>query len=162
MADEKKTGLEKLKAAEPAVVEKTQREAELEAQIATLQDQLKARDESTTRAVRPSEKVTTGEDPYRFEVGPTSPKHKGVLPTKTVTCCDESEAIRWYCVTVADPSNPAKQVDPVVYPISAKCLDEDKRQKRIHSAKYLAMIRSKAEAGNPLTDAEQALLVANL
>lgn len=143
--------LARLEAAEAALKERERAIAEKEESLRA------AEDSSAVRPVRPSEAVCVG-DGYEFEVVPL--KASSGLPTKRVRACDESEAIRWYVATTASPENPGKQVDPVKHPLAATSKDP-RREERKKQALILASLRAKAERGNMLTEAEQALLDAD-
>ncbi len=67
-------------------------------------------------------------DGYEFEVSPA--KKDSPLQVKRIRACDESEAIRWYVATTPSPENPGKQVDPVKHPLTAKCLDAKREDRR--------------------------------
>lgn len=139
--------LAKLEAAEAAM------KAREEALTAREESLLAQKDSSALRPIRPSEAVTIGNG-YKFEVSPVNPAHN--LPKKEIECCDESEAIRWYVATTSDPEKPGKQLDPVKYQLTVKCLDPRKAADRAAALK-LASIRAKAARQGILTDEEQRL-----
>jgi hypothetical protein len=142
---------ERLAKLEQAEASLREREKALEAREESLAN---AKDSGAVRPVRPSEAVCVGEG-YEFEVKPT--KADSTLPTKTISCCDESEAIRWYVATTPSPENAGKQVDPVKHPLKATCLDARRESQRKQTL-MLANLRAKAERGNMLTAQEQAML----
>ena len=111
-------------------------------------------DSGLNRKVRVATDVVLGEG-YEFEVGLLKP-HPG-LPKKTIRCCDESEAIRWFILTNAHPDKPGVQIDPSAHPVTAKCVD-GRRDERIKKDKLIGNLRSKAERGQILSDVEQTLL----
>lgn len=141
----------RLEQAEASLKEREKAVAEREESIRA------AEDSSAVRPVRPSEAVCVG-DGYEFEVSPA--KKDSPLQVKRIRACDESEAIRWYVATTQSPENPGKQVDPVKHPLTAKCLDA-KREERRKQALLLAALRAKAERGTLLTPEEQALVDAD-
>ncbi len=64
------------------------------------------------------------------------------LPRKTVRCCDESEAIRWYAQTTPHAKQPGKALDTAKYRCTARCLEEPRRQAKIileHKKAFLRM-----------------------
>jgi len=143
--------IKRLEQAEASLKEREKVVAEREESIRA------AEDSSAVRPVRPSEAVCVG-DGYEFEVSPA--KKDSPLQVKRIRACDESEAIRWYVATTPSPENPGKQVDPVKHPLTAKCLDA-KREERRKQALMLAALRSKAERGTMLSPEEQALVDAD-
>lgn len=131
---------------------------EREKELSDREEAIRARqDSSAVRPVRPSEVVCVGEG-YEFVVSPM--KADSPLQAKTIRCCDESEAIRWYVATTQSPENPGKQVDPVKHPLKATCNDP-KREQRRKEALILASLRAKSERGNLLSEPEQELLDAD-
>lgn len=141
----------RLEAAEASLREREKEISEREEAIRAQQDS------SAVRPVRPSEVVCVGEG-YEFTVSPM--KADSPLQSKTIRCCDESEAIRWYVATTQSPENPGKQVDPVKHPLRAVCNDP-KREQRRKEALILSSLRAKAERGNLLTEDEQRMLDAD-
>jgi hypothetical protein len=110
-------------------------------------------DGGTARAVRPSERVLRG-DGYKFTVGPIG---KGSsLPIKTIECCDESEALRWYCATTEDPDpkKKGKQVDPTHAKLQVECVDP-RRSKSVLTQQRVGYLRRKMEGGQVLTETEE-------
>lgn len=103
------------------------------------------------RAVRPSERVLKG-DGYKFRVSPMG-KNDG-LPAKEVECCDESEALRWYCATTEDPKKKGKQVDPTHAKLQVECIDP-RRAKSVQKQQRVSYLRRKIELGQVLTEAEE-------
>lgn len=136
---------QKIEAAEKALAAREAALIEKEADLKALADS------SGNRPVRPSEAVCIGEG-YLFEVRPK--KADAGLPTKEIRCIDESEALRWYVATTPSPENPTKQVDPVKHQLEAICKDPARAERR-NAALRLALIRSKAERGVPLTPEEE-------
>lgn len=110
---------------------------------------------------RPQAKPYAGENGgYKFVVVPkyTDPKLSHLKPME-VTCCDESEAIRWYCE--ANESHPGSglALDTVTIglQLTAKCLDES-RKASILIQKKLAAIRNKLERNMAMSDEDEQLM----
>ena len=79
------------------------------------------------------------------------------LKPRRVTCCDESEAKRWYCQANEMKLGSGIPVDPVKVRLEVKCLD-DKRAKSLMRQKQVSVLRQKVQAGQVLSEADQALL----
>lgn len=139
--------LAKLEAAEAAMKVREEALQAREESLAALKDS------GAVRPIRPSEAVTIGEG-YLFEV--SGAKLDSKLEPKKIACCDESEAVRWYIVTTADPENPGKQLNINKHPLNVKCLDPRKAADRA-AALRLAGIRAKAARQGMLTEEEQRL-----
>jgi hypothetical protein len=150
---------------EPSLEERLAKLEQAEAAMKAREEALQAREDSLAamkdsgaiRPIRPSEAVTVGEG-YLFEVSGKSTNSK--LETKQITCCDESEAVRWYVLTTSDPERQGKQLDVNKYPLNVKCLDPRKAADRVAAMK-LASIRAKAARGGLLNEEEQGLLEAD-
>lgn len=145
--------------------------SEMEAKLQAAQeraDQLEAKlkqqaEETAGLKVRSGEKPFAPEDGgYKFEVGP-SPKVAEKYPELkrvTVNAVDESEAIRWYCMTHSYPPKSGNRVDPVKIPLTADCKDPRRKQLENHK-KQLAAIRRKLDSGTALSDADRKVFEAN-
>jgi hypothetical protein len=156
MADGDKSisGIEKamreLEAREAAIAKKEKEVADREMAIVA------AEDSSKTRPLRATEDVFKGDFPYLFQV--KSVNNNPEVKTKTVECCDESEAKRWYQVTTPHPKNPTKQIDLVVYPVDVVCLSPE-RELRFSKEKRLSHALKRLEAGFSISKEDQQLLV---
>jgi len=150
---------------EPSIEDRLAKLEQAEAALRAREEAVQAREDSLAaqkdsgaiRPIRPSEAVTVGEG-YLFEV--SGAKVGSTLETKQISCCDESEAVRWYVLTTSDPEKPGKQLDVNKYPLKVKCLDPRKAADRAAALK-LAGIRAKAGRGGLLTEEEQTLLEAD-
>lgn len=138
--------LAKLRAAEETIARLTAEQEEAQRREAGLK-------------IRPGElPLRMAEGSYEFEVGPMLEKDKDKCPTTTVTCVDESEAIRWYCASYDYPKGSKKQVDPIQIKLRATCKD-NRRNQLINLKKQIAVIRTKVEAGQPLSKNENDMFV---
>lgn len=108
----------------------------------------------------PGEKAFAGVEGYKFRVTPI-PKKDGDqfshLKPQEVEACDESEALRWYCVANESRPGSGQALDPMkvrlkVEPIGRKRADSVMRQKQIGA------LRLKVQAGLPLSTQESTLL----
>lgn len=144
---------------------------DLEAKLQAAEAKLKSAEEELKRQAEETAglKIRSGETPfapedggYKFEVGP-SPKAAEKypdLPRVEVNAVDESEAIRWYCLTHSYPAKSGNRVDPVKVPMLAVCKDPRRKQLENHK-KQLAAIRRKLDSGTALSDADNKLFEAN-
>lgn len=96
-------------------------------------------------------------DDYLFEVKCNDPS--AGLPTKTVRCCDESEAIRWYAVTTPHPSQPGKALDTAKYRCIATNKEEEKRVKRIALEHRKVYLRNQYKNGSKELTTEELELI---
>lgn len=102
-------------------------------------------------ALNPGTRVTIGNG-YRFKV--ESLKEGTKLKPAEVCCCDESEAIRWYCCTTENPDRPGRQIKPDEERLKATCLDEKARMGRIIHDRHISMLKQKLNMGHSLTQDE--------
>lgn len=110
----------------------------------------------------PGEKAFAGVEGYKFRVTPIpkkdgNPDQFSHLKPQDVEACDESEALRWYCVANESRPGSGQALDPMkvrlkVEPIGRKRADSVVRQKQIGA------LRLKVNAGLQLTEKESALL----
>lgn len=94
---------------------------------------------------------------YKFEVGPVNVDKFPHLKRLTVNAIDETEAVRWYCLTQEHPPNSGKRVDPVAVRMHCECKDR-KRVDLIQHKNRLAGIRKKLESGAALSPDDSAIL----
>lgn len=132
--------------------------AAAEAKIREQDEELAAKaQEAAAMKVRPDEAPFAGENAYRFSVGPLHAAKYPQLQTHVVEACDESEAIRWYCMTQQHPAGSGKRVDPVKVQLVATCLDK-RRAENIMLAKRIAAVRRKLESGSALSKEDNEIL----
>jgi len=134
--------LAKLDEAEAAVTELQARNDQLEADAAA---------NSIHRGARP---VVGEGGGYVFVVGPVNRAKHSALPVKRLTCCDESEAIRYYVISTDNPPGSGKQVDPVKVALRAVITD-NRRAKLTQLKQRISQVRLKLQNGAPLTTNDQ-------
>lgn len=79
------------------------------------------------------------------------------LKPVTVRCCDESEALRWYCQAHEMKVGSGKAVDPVKVHLSVVCLGRE-RADAIMRQRQISVLRRKVESGAQLNETDQELL----
>lgn len=135
---------------DPSEFERLRRENE---QLRSDNESLRERsyDRTDSPSINPSAKVSLGNG-YRFRV--YSIKKGTKLKPKEIACCDESEAIRWYCQTTENPDKPGRQIKSEDEQLRVDCLDDHKRNARLIHDRRISMLRAKFETGHQLTESE--------
>lgn len=136
-------------------------EAELKSALERIGELESEVDGQTGLKCRPGAKPFLGDGGgYEFVVTPkyTSEKLSHLKPMK-VRCCDESEALRWYCEANENAPGSGRALDTVTpgLQLIAQCIDE-RRAQAILLQKQIAALRTKIERNMPLTDQDHELL----
>lgn len=108
----------------------------------------------------PSEKAFAGVEGYKFRVTPI-PKKDGDqfahLKPQDVEACDESEALRWYCVANESRPGSGQALDPMKVRLKVEAIGR-KRADSIMRQKQIGALRLKVQAGLTLSKQESELL----
>jgi len=139
-------------------------EARAKSDAATI-EQLKSENERITNSgglrFSPKDQPFVGDGGgYEFLVTPhineADPKQAHLKPVK-VRCCDESEAIRWYCQSHEMTLGSGRAVDPVKLRITAEIQGRE-RADSVMRQKQVSVLRKKIEGGQALSDSDKTLL----
>lgn len=96
---------------------------------------------------------------YEFLVTPlveNNPDAAHLKPVK-VRCCDEAEALRWYCQAHEAKPGSRLAVDPMKVKLKVEIVGRE-RADSIMRQKQLSVLRKKVESGVNLTESEQAMV----
>lgn len=148
---------------EPVAEETKLSYSELLAQHKQLQIELKRRDEEAAQVanqaggqpVRGVPRVDQSGPQYRFKIRGAG-KSAAHLPEKTITCGDESEAKRIYCLETEDTAEDkhGRAVNPSEYRFEIVNLDEHIRQDAIRNKYRFSELRRKYNLGVTLSKEE--------
>lgn len=129
--------------------------------IAGLKDEVSELTQAGGLKFSPKEQPFAGPDGgYNFVVTPKvkadDPSMQHLKPRK-VKCCDESEALRWYCQVNENKPGTGMALDPMKVQLHVECVD-DARQRSLMRQKQIAALRRKVENGQQLSAADNKLL----
>lgn len=110
----------------------------------------------------PGEKAFAGVEGYKFRVTPIpkkdgNPDQFAHLKPQEVEACDESEALRWYCVANESRPGSGQALDPMKVRLKVEAIGR-KRADSVMRQKQIGALRVKVQAGLQLTEKETALL----
>jgi len=136
-------------------------EAELKSALEKISELESEVDGQAGLKCRPGAKPFLGDGGgYEFVVTPkySSEKLSHLKPMK-VRCCDESEALRWYCEANENQPGSGRALDTVTpgLLLVAECLDE-RRKHSILLQKQIASVRMKIERNLPMSEQDTELL----
>jgi hypothetical protein len=108
----------------------------------------------------PGEKAFAGVEGYQFKVTPIPKKDGDQFPhlkPQVVEACDESEALRWYCVANESRPGSGQALDPMKIRLKVESVGR-KRADSIVRQKQIGALRLKVNAGLQLSEKEADLL----